>query len=224
LAGARAAALFRRERTGRGAVVDHSLYAMGSYIMTQSITGASLAPPATAGVAQLPPGAGNALVRHYRTSDGRWLNLCFLQDRWFPDLARRMGREDLLDDPRITDETSKFLNGESLIAELDRTFATRTLAQWNEILFGMEGVWAPLLSPAEVVQDVQALENGIVTPVLDHDGETYQSAASPGQFDERPVGDLRASPAYGQHTDEVMRSLGLGDAEVAALRASKLLV
>jgi crotonobetainyl-CoA:carnitine CoA-transferase CaiB-like acyl-CoA transferase len=224
LAGAISAALFRRERTGKGAIVDHSLYAMGSYIMTQSITGASLAPVAATPAPALPPGAGNALIRLYRTRDGRWLDLCFLQDRWFPDLARRLGREDLVGDPRFADETSKYLNGEALIAELDKTFALRTLAEWSEILMGAEGVWAPLLSPAEVARDAQALENGIVTPIHDHDGETYHSAATPGQFDERTVGALRASPAYGQHTDEVMRELGIDDEALAAMRASGLLV
>lgn len=50
----------------------------------------------------------------------------------------------------------------------------------------------PLPSPAEVGQDVQVLENGIVTAVTDHDGGTYYAAATPGQFDERPIGDMRA--------------------------------
>jgi crotonobetainyl-CoA:carnitine CoA-transferase CaiB-like acyl-CoA transferase len=228
LAGAIAAALFRRERTGRGAIVDHSLYGMGAYIMTQHIAGASLAPPvqapAAASAAAPPPGAAMALVRLYKTKDGRWLNLCFLQDRWFADLARRMGREDLLADPRFVDEQAKFLNGQALAAELDKTFAEKTLAEWNTLLSGMEGVWAPLQSPAEVLTDVQAIENGIVTPVTDYDGQTYYAAATPGQFDERPVGALRASPAYGQHSDELMAELGLDASEVEALRANRILI
>lgn len=226
LAGAIAAALFRRERTGRGAVVDLSLFGMGAYIMTQAITGASLAAsvaPSTAASAP-PAGSGMPLVRLYQTSDGRWLHLCFLQDRWFADLARRVDREDLLNDPRFADEQSKFLNGEALMAELDGTFAEKTLAEWSQRLFGMEGVWAPLQSPAEVLQDVQALENGIVTPVTDQDGDTYYAAATPGQFDERTVGALRSSPAYGQHTDELLGELGLGAGRIAALRATKVLI
>ena len=87
-----------------------------------------------------------------------------------------------------------------------------------------EGVWAPAHSPAEVLNDPQALENGFVTPVTDGDGETYLSAASPGQFDERPVGALRSSPSYGQHSDEVMRELGLTDAQIAGLRTRGVVV
>ena len=223
LAGAIAAALFRRERTGKGAVVDHALYLMGSYIMTQSLAGASLAGEQPGEPRLRAAGAGHPLVRLYRTGDGRWLSLCLLQDRWFADLARHLEREDLLDDPRFADEPAKLANAEALIGELQSTFATRTLAEWNEILFTLEGVWSPLQSPAEVIADPQALENGFVTPVGTAD-DGYLAAASPGQFDERPVGDLRPSPAYGQHSAEVMREIGLSIADIQSLAAQGVLV
>ncbi len=227
LAGAISAALFRRERTGKGAIVDHSLYAIGAYIMTQSLAGASLAAQAAA---SLVPTSGAPsfplipLVRLYKTSDGRWLSLCLLNDAWFPDLARHLGREDLIDDPRFVDEESKFANAEKLIAELDAVFVTKTLAEWKVTLATLQGVWAPLQSPAEVIADEQALINGYVTEITDFDGETYLAAASPGQFDEQPIGFLRSSPDYAQHTDEVMREIGLTDAQISALREANVVV
>jgi|KBSSwiStaDraftv2_1062776.scaffolds.fasta_scaffold251022_3 crotonobetainyl-CoA:carnitine CoA-transferase CaiB-like acyl-CoA transferase len=224
ICGAISAALFRRERTGKGCVVDHSLYGMGAYIMTQSICGASLAGTASMPAREVPPGAANAMNRHYLTRDGRWIQICFLFDVWFPDFARRLGREDLLADPRFKDEPSKYANGVALAAELDKTFATRDYEDWKKILAGADGVWAPVQSPGEVLTDVQAIENGIVTPVQTYDGGTYWAAQSPGKFDERPVGELRASPAFGQHTDEVARQLGFTDAQIAAMREEKLLV
>ena len=223
LAGAISAALFRRERTGRGAVVDHALYLMGAYIMTQSLTGASLS-GAQPGDPMAPRRVGgHPLVRLYRTKDDRWLSLCFLQDRWFADLARRMEREDLLEDKRFRDEKSKMANAEALIAELQGVFETRTLAEWNDILFSMEGVWAPVQNPVEVINDDQALINGFVTEVSAEDG-SYLAASSPGQFDERPIGKLSASPSYGEHGDEVLRELGLGADEIAQLREQGVLL
>jgi crotonobetainyl-CoA:carnitine CoA-transferase CaiB-like acyl-CoA transferase len=74
-------------------------------------------------------------------------------------------------------------------------------------------------SPDEVIVDEQALVNGFVTPVDYPDGGRYLvGATSPAQFDGRPIGELRASPAHGQDTDAVLRELGLTDARIAALR------
>jgi formyl-CoA transferase len=166
----------------------------------------------------------NPLNRLYRTADGRWISLCLLIDRWFIDLARRIGREDMLNDPRYATEDAKYQNAEAMIAELSAVFEQKTIAEWDKILFGMEGVYSPCLSPAEVLNDPQALENGIVTAVTDSDGDAYMAACTPGMFDGRKIGALRASPSYGEHTDEIMRELGLADAQIAAYRARKLLM
>jgi crotonobetainyl-CoA:carnitine CoA-transferase CaiB-like acyl-CoA transferase len=217
LAGAIAAALFRRERTGRGAVVDHALYLMGAYIMSQSLIAASLGwqpPGRPAPRAEAADPANNI----YRTSDGRWLVLCLLYDQWWPDLARHLQREDWLSDPRYADPAARAANNVALIAELDAIFAGKTLAEWEVQLADLEGVWSPLKSPAEVIVDEQALANGFVTPVTLPSGDTYLTGASPAQFDRRPIGELRAAPAHGRDTDAVLRELDLTDAQIAGLR------
>jgi len=217
MAGAIAAALFRRERTGRGALIDHALYLIGAYIMSQSIMSASLgwqphgaAPPRTE--------AADPANNIYRTQDGRWLVMCLLYDEWWPDLARKLHRDDWLSDPRYADPAARAANNVALIAELDAIFATKTLAQWEDEFLDLEGAWSPLKSPSEVLTDAQALENGFVTPVAFDDGSIYLTGASPAQFDERPIGPLRAAPTHGQHTDDVMRELGLTPEQIAGLR------
>jgi formyl-CoA transferase len=217
LAGAIAAALFRRERTGRGAVVDHALYLMGIYIMSQSLISASLGWKSSGS-----PGprteAADPANNIYRTKDGRWLVLCLLYDQWWPDLVRKLHHEEWLTDPRYTDPEARAQNNVALIGELDAIFATRTLSEWEDQLATLEGVWSPLKSPDEVIMDPQALENGFVTPVMFGDDGYYLSGASPAQFDGRPIGALRAAPTHGQSTEDVMRELGLTDAQTAALR------
>jgi formyl-CoA transferase len=223
LAGAIAAALFRRERTGRGAIVDHALYLIGTYIMSQSLIAASMGwkpagppPPRT----QTPDPLNNM----YRTQDGRWLVLCLLYDQWWPDLARTLGRADWLRDQRYADPEARARNNVALIAELDGIFAARPLADWEAELANLEGVWAPLKSPDEVIVDQQAIANGFVTPVDFDDGGSYLVGASPAQFDERPVGPLKAAPRHGQDTDEIMRELGLSDEQITALRERGVIV
>lgn len=218
LAGAIAAALFRRERTGAGAVIDHALYLIGIYIMSQSLISASLgwkpggrAPSRT----EAPDPANNI----YRTKDGRWLVLCLLYEQWWPDLAKKIHHEEWLDDPRYATVETRAANNVALIAELDAVFATRTLAEWEAELSSLEGVWSPLKSPDEVIVDQQALDNGFVTRVSypDDDGY-YLTGASPAQFDGQPIGPLQAAPSHGEDTEDVMRELGLTAEQIAGLR------
>jgi len=221
LAGAVAAALFRRERTGKGGIVDNSLFHLGSYIMTQSVTLTSLGAPRGGPIPRTD--AHFPLVNFYKTKDNRWLMMCLLMERWWPDFARHIGREDLLTDPRFAGVDGRMANKKELIAELDRTFATKTFEEWKAQLHTMEGVWAPCQNAQELLHDQQALDNGFITEVSMPDGDTYMTVASPGQFDEQPIGELRASPAFAQHTDEVMREIGVPSAQIKSLRTAGVL-
>jgi crotonobetainyl-CoA:carnitine CoA-transferase CaiB-like acyl-CoA transferase len=193
---------------------------MGAYIMTQGLASASLAgasmddPVPHKRVNPFP------LVRPFRTKDDRFIQLTYLIDAWFPDLARRLDRPDLIGDPRFKDEASKLDNAAALIAELEKEFSRRTMAEWCEVLVDAAGVWAPQFRPVEVLNDEQALVNGFVTPVTMDDGDTYLAAATPGQFDERPVGELRAAPQWGQHTDAVLVEWGVPSTTIDALKQS----
>jgi crotonobetainyl-CoA:carnitine CoA-transferase CaiB-like acyl-CoA transferase len=222
LAGAIAAALFKRERTGKGSVVDNALYMVGTYIMSQSVIMASIGAPR--GQATPQAEAHNPLLNVYRTSDDRWLSICLLNDGWWSDFARHIDRPDLIDDARYASHSARAANAPALVAELNRVFAAHDFAHWRSALAGMEGVWAPLQNSSEVIADPQALENGFVTRV-DVDAETsYLVGASPAQFDERPVGALRGGPGYGEHSDAILGEIGLDPAAIAALRATGAVV
>jgi len=215
LAGAVAAALFRRERTGKGAIVDNALYMVGTYLMSQPLLATGIGMPTIPNHAQMD--AMLALANNYRTRDGRWIALCLLVDKWWPDFVRHLERPDLLDDPRFADAAGRYANRRALIEALNEIFATRDYADWCQRLATLEGVWAPVQSPAEVLRDEQALVNGFVSQVDVENGDPYLAGVSPAQFDEQTIGTLRAGPAFAQHTDEVLRESGLGDSQLAAL-------
>jgi len=71
----------------------------------------------------------------------------------------------------------------------------------------VEGVWAPVQTAGELVEDPQAVENGYVRPVEASSGTTFRMVPSPLQFDETPP-DLTRAPDHGEHTDEVLLELG----------------
>lgn len=149
IAGAVAMALFRRERTGEGAVVDVSLLNTGMWTMSPDLAASA------AGGGELPRpdrlDAPNPIVNSYRTSDDRWLNLvCLQSDRYWAELCELVGRPELADDERFVDALQRFINRAACVAELDKAFGTRTLAEWRSALAGFSGVWSAAATFEEV--------------------------------------------------------------------------
>jgi formyl-CoA transferase len=217
-AGAIAAALFRRERTGKGAIVDNALYLFGIYLMSQSVIGVGLG--LDRGPSQPRSESFNPIMNTYRTSDDRWILLSMMYDAWWPDLCRHLDRPDLIDDPRYHDGPSRFANDKALIAELEAIFAAHDFAWWRERLKTAQGVWSPLLNPSEVAHDPQAQANEFVTEVHAPDGRSYLAGVSPAQFDQQTIGELKAAPAYAAHTADVLGELGLAPGDVEQLRTA----
>jgi crotonobetainyl-CoA:carnitine CoA-transferase CaiB-like acyl-CoA transferase len=138
--------------------------------------------------------------------------------RYWADLCRHLGREELISDPRFSDDAARARNAEACIAELERCFAQSTLAEWREKLATVEGVWAPMQSAGEIPADVQVQANGYLGEV-DVGGTACPLVCSPVQFDETPP-ELRRAPEVGQHTEEVLLELGVEWEDIAAHKRS----
>lgn len=207
LAGGIAAALWRRERTGQGAVVDTSLLASGLWAMQGSIAGA-----AVNGTPELPKRRreenSNPLVLSYPTSDGRFVNLMMLgSDRYWPGLCEAIGRPDLVTDERFATARDRAARSAECVAELDATFSARPLEQWCVALAKQDGPWAVVAHAAEALGDEQARANGYLQNVDYGDGRSIPMIAAPVQLDGSvPV--LRPAPEHGAHTEEVLLELG----------------
>ena len=164
----------------------------------------------------------NALVNYFPTKDGRWVCLVFLQaDRWWPDLCRHLDRPDLVDDPRFSTAACRNENVEECTRLLDQIFADRTLAEWRQVLGNLEGVWAPVLSPAEVGEDPQAIDNGYLPGVDKGDGRVYRGVASPARFDQESVGTLHGAPEHGENTDAILLELGFDWNEIIGFEGTQ---
>jgi crotonobetainyl-CoA:carnitine CoA-transferase CaiB-like acyl-CoA transferase len=212
IAGGIAAALFQRERTGVAPVVDVSLLGMAMWMLSPDIVASGLY-----GGEPMGKFAGRSpmpLVGPYKTKDDRYLTLMLLQgDRFWPELCEHIGRPDLAADERYTTDLARMTNSAEVFALLDETFASRTLEEWKGALATMTGVWAPVQTAAELVDDPMVQANGYLANV--HvDGTDFDLVASPVQLDEAPV-PLTPAPEHGQHTEEILLELGLDWDEIA---------
>jgi crotonobetainyl-CoA:carnitine CoA-transferase CaiB-like acyl-CoA transferase len=217
IAGGIAGALLYRERTGEALTVDCSLLAMGMWATAYTIAGA-----AACDRDRLPAGmrseAPNPIVNTYRTSDDRFVSLIMLEsDRYWADLMEKVGRPELIADPRFADNGARGRNNKECIVLLDEIFGSRTLEEWKVVLSDVKGVWSPVSTPREVIEDPQVVANDYVRDVAAEDGSTFKLVAVPLQFNETPS-EIERAPKHGEHTDQVLQEIGLKAEEIASLK------
>ncbi|MBV8966213.1 MAG: CoA transferase, partial [Mycobacteriaceae bacterium] len=153
-----------------------------------------------------------------KTRDNRWIQLVFLQpDRFWAGFCARIGLTSLGTDPRFVPSANLIANAAEACALIADAFASEDLEHWREALHDEPGVWAPLATPKETLNDPQVEPNGYVIANLDAHGNEYQIVAAPVQFDETPPVPARA-PEHGQHTEEILLELGLGWDDIAAAK------
>ena len=218
-AGAIAAALLKRERTGETSVVDVSLLATAMWQVSPMIIASKLF-----GFSKIPQGdrkqSPNPGVGTYRTADDRFISVILLQsDKFWDDFVKRLGVPDMATDPKFCDSTVRGQNARECIERLDEAFGAQPLAYWREALDTFDGVWSPFQTFDELYDDVQVQANGYLPSMEAGNGDTVQLVASPAQFDEVAVEVTRA-PEHGEHTELVMMELGYDWDQIAAMKES----
>ncbi len=218
-AGGICAAIAQRALTGKASVVDASLMGTGLWAMQQGIVGAWLS-----GVTELPKrkreNPPNVLSSVYRTSDGRHIQLAFLQaQRYWPGFCEVVGRPELATDPRFATAADRSQNVTECVAVLDEIFAQRTFAEWKTLLARQEGQWDIIGKVGEMHEDEDAVANGFIQDVDYGDGRKLKMVAAPFQFDRQAL-KPRPAPELGAHNDEVLAEMGLSEEEIIDLKVA----
>jgi crotonobetainyl-CoA:carnitine CoA-transferase CaiB-like acyl-CoA transferase len=219
LAGGIAAALFRRGATGKGGLIDVSLFGTALWNIAPDIIASSMLgkdPREVVGG----PGTKitpNPLVGVYRSAEGRMIMLNMLQsDRYWAGFCRVIEREDLIEDARFSTFEARGENRSALAAIIKDAFAARQAAELLKLLADNECVFSSAQTPMEAAADVQTEANGYVMPNPDH--EHAKLVSSPVQYNNGTIEPRCGAPEMGQHTEEVLQELGYTWEQIGVLK------
>ncbi len=216
------AALFQRERDGRGQVVSTSLLREGIYTLSFDMAVAMrYGLPIQIGNRKT---MGNPAINCYADSEGKYFWIVGLEgERHWPPLARAAGHPEWIGDPRYANPRDRAMNAAGLIAELDAIFATKTRAEWGAIFDAEKDLWwAPVQTVDEVLADPQAAAAGAFVEVPDGDATTLLPA-TPVDFGRTAWAPRWMAPELGQHTDAILAELGRSPADIMRLREAGII-
>jgi crotonobetainyl-CoA:carnitine CoA-transferase CaiB-like acyl-CoA transferase len=214
--GAIVTALYKRERTGKGSHVSSNLMANG--VWAASVLAQAKLCGAKFQERRPRERALNAVTNHYQCKDGRWIILSLLnEERQWPTLARCLGREDFIGDPRFATKADRHARSLELIKIFDGIFATKDLAEWRRILDGNGLVFGVVGILDDIPYDQQMIVNEVLVPF---EGDTMLTINSPIWVDGSQKIQPRRAPDIGEHSDEILKQAGYDETAIRQLRAS----
>ena len=203
------AALFVRERTGRGQRVQTSL--LQAVLALQS--GLVVDYPGHEVVYRNTP-----TYRLYQAGDGESFFLAVGNQSFWVKLCKVIGREDLARDPRFGSWVSRRDNAEALMPLLESAFASRPAAEWVRILTDNDIPAALTQSLQQFMRDPAVLHHKMVVQYDHPELGPLSLMGQPLRFSETQAPDAGPPPTLGQHTTQVLRQAGYADHEIADLR------
>ncbi len=229
LAGGICAALFRREKTGKGCRVQSALYNTALWNLGLNIaTMNNNAHFSDEEVARMKPSLKKprtALMNTYRTKDGRWITVMALEYNryWKPFAESVLRRPDLVDDPRFSEQMAAFQHAAELAAIVEEAFLKETKDELVRRMKAADIVHEVNLRWKEIKDDVQALENGFIIEHPMPSGRKDWVIGNPVRFNGERTPLRRYAPRLGEHNDEVLAGLGYGAEAIASLREKKVI-
>lgn len=212
-------ALWERERTGIGQIVDGSLLASGvtfiqALLAERSVLGIERTQRGNAAFYAAPSDT-------WRTKDG-WVLVATIGNDMFGRWARLIGHPELIDDPGLSDDLARGDQYDRITSLMEEWLSALSTAEALEKLAAARIPAGPVLSLAEVLEEPQVKARHLLEYV-DYPGapRPVPLANTAVRLSETPGSIRQRAPLLGEHTDEVLREIGFADDQISALRAAE---
>ncbi|GAB2476335.1 CaiB/BaiF CoA-transferase family protein [Comamonas humi] len=213
------AALHARHRTGEGQHIDMALLDVGMSILANQAVG-------YLNTGEIPQRMGNlhpsvAPYQDFPSADGNVL-LAVGNDGQFKRFCKAAGVPEWAEDPRFVLNAGRVQNRKELMAQLLPLMKTKTTAEWIKLLESQAVPCGPINNIAQAFADEQVQHRQLRVDIPRDAGDGISSiatVASPLRLTATPPVVRRPPPVTGQHTDEILREMGLDAERIAALKA-----
>jgi crotonobetainyl-CoA:carnitine CoA-transferase CaiB-like acyl-CoA transferase len=210
-----ASALFKRAMTGEASIVETSLLATATWVLSADITYSQ-----KPGYRVHGSYATRAPLKYaYSTRDGRIIQLMLLDPRphWAP-LCLMLGLDTLIDDPRFSAEPARLQNADVLIGMIQDRIGAHDWAHWQPVFDGWDAPWELIRTIEDVTTDPQVIANDMIIPMIVA-GEKIRVIASPTSFDGRTAyAEPKAAAAMGEQTEDLLRDIGYTAESITDMR------
>jgi crotonobetainyl-CoA:carnitine CoA-transferase CaiB-like acyl-CoA transferase len=206
-------ALLKQRATGQGDYLDIAMHD-SLLAWTANVMGPVFAEGRAPVAKQERTWGGNAFYNLYQTKDGEWLALGASEHKFAENFLAKAGRSDLA--PYAHKQP-----GEQgpLVEYLRRLLKEKTRAEWLAWLDGVDVAYAPVRSLKEAIDDPNTRTRGML--LVDERGR--QHLGVPIKFAREPAEPVLRAPGFGEHSNEIVKSVGYGDTDIARLRAERVI-
>ncbi len=211
------AALVHRAVTGKGDLVEASLFQAGCFALSSGFLSAYSGKPWPR--TRFEP--NNSTSNTYKCKDGEWFYLAATayDKQWADVCTKVLGRPDLATDPRFITRKAVEEQGtmEEQVRIMDEIFATKTYNQWAKIMTDADIAFEKAQHFTELVADPQALENEYIFYHEYENGKKAPFAHAPAAIASAPWPAFRPAKLTGGDTEEILSEMGYSDGEIKQL-------
>jgi crotonobetainyl-CoA:carnitine CoA-transferase CaiB-like acyl-CoA transferase len=213
------AALYYKQKTGKGQGVELSLYHTAAWTLGLDVQTALYDHPQPRWDRKRAP---NPMYTSYKCKD-RWCMMCHPTQEYWAPFCKAIGKPEWINNPRYATMESREQHAEELVALLDKVMATRTWAEWEKEFRAHDLIVSGNQTIAEILKDEQAIVNNFYTDIEHPVVGKARLLNSPVQFSATPARITGVAPQLGAHTEEVLLEAGYTWEDLEEMKGQKVI-